>query len=121
MYNKLMKIGKNLRKLRKERNLSLRDLQEKVGISHNTLGTYERDTAQPTIANYFKITEYFEIPFNYLAYGKEVVEEFTDSDLRVLFKEVDKLEKEDRDIVKKYIRKYIVTIMRLVQLRNEAQ
>ena len=51
-----MKIGKNLRKLRKEKNLSLRDLEKEVGISHNTLGTYERDTAQPTIENYFKLT-----------------------------------------------------------------
>jgi len=106
-YNSDMKIGKNLRKLREERGLSLRQLQNGVGISYNTLGAYERDNVQPTIGSYFKLMEYFEVPFNYLAYGKEVTENFTDSELKSLFKKVEKLKKKDRSVIKSYIKKYI--------------
>jgi len=115
-----MKIGKNLRKIREERGLSLRDLQEKVGISHNTLGTYERDVAQPTIENYFKLIEFFEVPFNYLAYGKEIAEPFKDSELLMLFKQVEKLKNEDRSIIKKYIKRYIKAKDELINLKDEA-
>jgi len=115
-----MKIGKNLRKLREEKGLSLRQLQDEVGISHNTLGAYERDTVQPTIESYFKLIEYFEVPFNYLAYGKEVIEGFTDSELKALFKRAEKLKKKDRDIVKKYIKKYLKAKEDLQKLQEEA-
>jgi len=115
-----MKIGKNLRKLREEKGLSLRQLQDEVGISHNTLGAYERDTVQPTIESYFKLIEYFEVPFNYLAYGKEVTEDFTDSELKALFKKVEKLKKKDREIIKSYIMKYIKVRIDLEKLIEEA-
>ena len=115
-----MKIGKNLRKLREEKGLSLRQLQDEVGISHNTLGAYERDAVQPTIESYFKLIEYFEVPFNYLAYGKEVTEGFIDSELKTLFKSIEKLKKKDREIVKSYIKKYINARMDLEKLKEEA-
>ncbi len=115
-----MKIGKNLRKLREEKGLSLRQLQDEVGISHNTIGAYERDVVQPTIDNYFKLIEYFEIPFNYLAYGKEVAESFIDSELKALFKKTEKLKKKDREIIKKYIRKYLKARLDLERLKEEA-
>jgi len=119
-YNSDMKIGKNLRKLREERGLSLRQLQNEVGISYNTLGAYERDNVQPTIGSYFKLIEYFEVPFNYLAYGKEVTENFTDSELKALFKKVENLKKKDRDIIKSYIKKYVKVINDLNELKDEA-
>ncbi len=115
-----MKIGKNLRKLREEKGLSLRQLQEEVGISHNTLGAYERDIVQPTIESYFKLIEYFEVPFNYLAYGKEVSEGFIDSELKSLFKNAETLKKKDREIIKSYIKKYLKTIRDLQKLKEEA-
>jgi transcriptional regulator with XRE-family HTH domain len=115
-----MKIGKNLRKLREEKGLSLRDLQNEVGISHNTLGAYERDTVQPTIENYFKLIDYFEIPFSYLVYGKQAIEDFIDSELKVIFKNVEKLKKEDREIIKRYIKKYLKAKLDLEKLQEES-
>jgi transcriptional regulator with XRE-family HTH domain len=116
-----MKIGKNLRKLRKDKGLSLRELQDEVGISHNTLGAYERDAVQPTIENYFKLIEYFEVPFNYLAYGKEVTQDFTDSELKILFKRVETLNKKNREVIKNYIKKYLKARTDLDMLKAESE
>jgi transcriptional regulator with XRE-family HTH domain len=116
-----MKIGKNLRKLREEKGISLRQLQQAVGISYNTLGSYERDTVQPTIGSYFKLIEYFEVPFNYLAYGKEVTEGFTDSELKTLFKRVEALNKKDREVIKNYIKKYLKARTDLDTLKAESE
>src|SRR4030042_509141 len=116
----VMKIGKNLRKLREEKGLSLRELQNEIGISHNTLGAYERDTVQPTIENYFKLIDYFEIPFNYLVYGKKAVGKFIDSELSNLFKEVEELKKNDREIIKKYLKKYLKNKNDYDKLQNES-
>jgi len=115
-----MKIGKNLRRLREERGFSLRELQNEIGISHNTLGSYERDAVQPTIENYYKLVEYFEVPFNYFAYGKEVTEDFIDSELKVLFKKLEKFSKKDRNIIKSYIRKYIKAREDIQKMQEEA-
>ena len=44
-------IAKNLRELRDKSGLSLRALAEAIGLSHNTLATYERNDVVPTVNN----------------------------------------------------------------------
>ena len=104
-----MKIGNNLRKLRKKKGLSLRQLQKEVGISHNTLGAYERNTVQPTIENCYKLCKYFEVPMEYLIFGDDILQDFKDYELVQLLHEIDEMKPEDRVIIKKLIKRYINT------------
>src|SRR4030042_6199399 len=103
-------IAKNLRELRDKSGLSLRALAEAIGLSHNTLATYERNDVIPTVNNAVKICEYFQIPVEYLLYGKKAKTDFKDSELLRLFKEIDEYSKEEREIAKKFLRKLIKNV-----------
>jgi len=116
-----MKIGDNLRALRKKKGLSLRQLQNEVGISHNTLGSYERNTIQPTIENCYKLCKYFEVPIEYLILGENCSLNYKDIELVELFYLVDKMESGDRETIKKYINKYIKSKNEFDQIKNEAE
>ncbi|KKL92559.1 hypothetical protein LCGC14_1883480 [marine sediment metagenome] len=116
-----MKIGENLRKLRNNKGLSLRELQKKVGISYITLGSYERDAIKPTIYNCYKLCKYFEVPLEYLFLGEDSLKDFHDVDLLLLFNKVDRLENEGRTTIKKYIIKYLQSKKELDQIKKEAE
>ena len=116
-----MKIGDYLRKLRMKKGLSLRELQKEIGISYNTLGSYERNTAQPTLENIYKICRYFEVPIEYLFIGDESLKEFRDSELLSLFNKIDKLDKDDRDFIKSYLKKYLDAKERLDEVKKEME
>ncbi len=103
-------IGKNLKELRAASGLTLRELAMKVGISHNTLATYERNSVTPTIHYAVKICEFFKVPVEYLVYGKKVSTDFNDEGLLKLFKEVDEFEEQDRETVKGVLRKLVKNI-----------
>ena len=102
-----MTIGENLRKLRQKKGLSLRKVQKETGIAYNTLGSYERNTSQPTIENIYKLCRYFDVPIEYLFVGEDSYKDFKDIELLTLFNKMDKLEKENRDVVKNYLKKFI--------------
>ncbi len=110
-------IAKNLKELRNNAGLSLRALAEAVGLSHNTLATYERNDVIPTVNNAIKICEYFQIPVEYLLYGKKAKSDFKDSELLRLFREIDEYSKEEREIAKKFLRK----LMKNVRERKELE
>ena len=46
-----------LRELRTEKNLSLRELAEKLELSYSSVGKYERDEAQPSFDILFKLAD----------------------------------------------------------------
>ena len=116
-----MDIGKNLRSLRNKKGLSLRKLQDEVGISHNTLGAYERGSIQPTIENCYILCKYFEVPIEYLILGDDCIREYNDIELKALFSKVDDMDKENREIIKNYINKYIRTAEEFNALKKEAE
>jgi XRE family transcriptional regulator, master regulator for biofilm formation len=104
------KIGKNLKELRAAEGLSLRELGEKLDISYNTIASYERDIIIPTITNVIKICNYFNVPAEYLIYGKKVKTDFNDAELLSMFREVDEYGKENKTLVKKMLKKLINNI-----------
>jgi len=61
--NKVATFGEQVRELREEANLSLREVAEKIGIDTSLLGKIERSERQPTkeqikqVAKYFKLDE----------------------------------------------------------------
>jgi transcriptional regulator with XRE-family HTH domain len=114
-------IAKNLKALRSSKKMSLRALGEAIGVSHNTLATYERNEVMPTINNAMKICEYFQMPAEYLLYGKKVVTDFNDRELLKLFREIDDSSDPDRLMAKKFLKKLIKNIRERKKLDNEIE
>ena len=114
-------IGKRLRELRNERGLSIRELAKEVGISHNTLAAYERHDMMPSLENGYIMAEYFEIPIEYFLKGKKVFTDFNDSTLLVLFREVDEMDTEYRDMAKGFLRKLVGNFQGRRELKEESE
>lgn len=58
----VQQLGGNLRKLRKEKQLSLEELAELSGVSKLTLGNIERGETNPTLGLLWKISKSLSIP-----------------------------------------------------------
>ena len=114
-------VGKNLKRLREAKNLSIRGLAKLIGISHNTLASYEREDFTPSIITGNKLAQFFNVPIEYFVIGEKSIAQFNDSRLLELFKEVDVLGKQERDIVKKFILKVIKNRKEWKQITEEAE
>ena len=117
----MIPIGDKLKALRATKGLSLRALGEEIGISFNTLASYERNIAQPTIENCFKLSRYFEVHMEYFILGDRAKKDFRDPELLDLFHGVDGLERADRNVIKRYVRKYLKAKQVLNELALEAE
>ncbi|MCM3290836.1 XRE family transcriptional regulator [Paenibacillus sp. MER 180] len=58
----MQSVGANLRKLRKEKQLSLEELSALSGVSKLTLGNIERGDTNPTIGMMWKISRHLSVP-----------------------------------------------------------
>jgi len=121
MMESMIPIGKVLRGLRNQTGLSLRRLGKEIGISFNTLNAYERNAIHPTLETSYKMARYFDVPIEYFIFGDKATQAFRDAELLALFHEADALGKEDRSVIKSYIRKYLGTRKQLEDLFEEAQ
>jgi len=57
---------KRIKELRSERNLTLREIGEALGIDHTTYSSYETGKAHPKLELFVKIAEFFDVTPNYL-------------------------------------------------------
>ena len=114
-------VCENLKSLRESRGLSIRALSREVDITHYTLGAYERQKIVPSLENGFKLAEYFDVPIEYLVKGEKVNTDFNDARLLELFRIVDEMSREERHVVKKYLRKFIDNRRQWSDLQDEAQ
>ncbi len=112
-------IAKNIKELRNKSGLSLRVLAEAIGVSHNTLATYEKNNVMPTIINAAKICEYFKVPIEYLLYGKKILTDFNDEELLKLFKEIDEYEESDRKVAKAILKKLVKNVEERKKIEKE--
>jgi len=103
----MVNVGTHIKRLRKEKTLSIRALAKQVNISHNTLASYERGKVMPSIENGFKIAQFFNVPIEYLVLGESFIADFNDAKLLELFKKVDSMQKEDKILIKNFIKKVI--------------
>ena len=55
-----------IRELRTERNLSLAQLEQELGISYFTLRRYEREETEPKLDTWQKLANYFGVSVGYL-------------------------------------------------------
>lgn len=59
-------MGNRIRELRAERNLSLMQLEQDVGISYFTLRRYELEDTEPKLETWKKLADYFGVSVGYL-------------------------------------------------------
>ena len=64
-------IAINLKRIRKEKNMSLDMVAELTGVSKSMLGQIERGESNPTIGTISRIVEGIQIPYEDLLYRKE--------------------------------------------------
>ena len=114
-------VCENLKRLREARGLSIRALSREVDITHYTLGAYERQKIVPSLENGFKLAEFFDVPIEYLVKGEKVNTDFNDAKLLELFRTVDGMSREERAVVKKYLRKFIDNRAEWTALLDEAE
>ena len=63
--------AKRICKLRRDAHLSQKQLGEKIGKSASTIGSYENDTAVPTLENAAALAEALHVSLDYLLYGEK--------------------------------------------------
>jgi DNA-binding XRE family transcriptional regulator len=60
------KLYNRISLLRKERNISRKDLADKIGVNFQTVGYLEREEYNPSLDLAFKISEYFKLPIEFI-------------------------------------------------------
>ena len=60
-------LGQNIRKLRKEKNMSQSELAKLLGVSQRTISSYEQNTAKASFDTMTEIADYFRVPLDYFA------------------------------------------------------
>lgn len=64
-------VGENLRKIRKDRNLTLKEMADITGVSKSMIGEIERSVSNPTISVLWKIASGLKIPFTQLIHNEK--------------------------------------------------
>ncbi|MBI9038343.1 MAG: helix-turn-helix transcriptional regulator [Bacteroidales bacterium] len=59
---KTRKLYNRIAVLRKERNISRKELAEIIGVNFQTVGYLEREEYNPSLDLAFKISQYFDLP-----------------------------------------------------------
>ena len=117
----MIPIGKILKSLRSQKGISLRRMGKEVGLSFNTLNAYERNAIHPTLESCYKMSRFFDVPMEYFIFGDKLTQEYRDSELKALFKEVDELKSTDRKVIKSYVKKFLKTKRQMEELLAQAE
>ena len=117
----MIPIGKILKSLRSDKGISLRRMGKEVGMSFNTLNAYERNVIHPTLESCYKMSRFFDVPMEYFIFGDKLTQEYRDSELKALFKEVDNLKSTERKVIKSYVKKFLKTKRQMEELLAQAE
>lgn len=105
-----MSIGDRIKELRTKLKMTQTDLAKKVGLSYIQVGRYETKKSKPSSEILQKLAVALDTTTDYLINGgtDEVVSaQLTDKELLSQFKEVEKLNKEDKYLIKTFIDAFI--------------
>jgi transcriptional regulator with XRE-family HTH domain len=101
-------IGDRIKQLRISLNLTQQELADKVGLSYVQIGRYEKDKSNPSSEILQKLALVLNTSSDYLMGDSTSVEQqLNDKELIRQFKEVEKLESEDKHLVKTFIDAFI--------------
>ncbi|MBU8770285.1 helix-turn-helix domain-containing protein [Cytobacillus oceanisediminis] len=76
-----MNIGEKINKLRTEKKLSMRELGEKIGVSHAHISKLESGISSPSMELLKKLSDFFDIDVSYFVSDESV---FTTEEKNVL-------------------------------------
>ncbi len=97
-FVEFMTLGEKITMLRKKKNLSQLELADKVGVSRDTIGKYERDDITPTVDKAKKIADSLNVSLDYLVSDKaELSEKIVDKIMEKRVSEIELLSFEDKD------------------------
>ena len=68
------KIGQQIQKIRKSKNMSQEKLAEKLEVSRHSISNWEREVNNPDLKTILEITKLFNISLNQLIKGVEIME-----------------------------------------------
>ena len=92
----------NIRKLRKSRDLTMKQFGEMMGVSKSAISLYENNKAQPDINMMYKMADYFDVSIDFLLGRKtdESKEKKTDDKLVA---DILSLTEEEKTLVEGYV------------------
>lgn len=106
-----MTLGEKIRQLRKEKGFSQSFLQKRSGVNAKLLSKYETGRIIPTADTLKKIAEGLEISADYLLFDnvpKNGLSPLKDLELFEMFKEVEDMDQENRNMIKNLVSAVIV-------------
>ena len=104
-----MTFGEKVRELRKRRQMTQEQLAELMGSHESHVGRYEKDQSFPTAPAIRKLAEIFNVSADYLLFDTmetipdSLSETIADTELLLLFKELDRMDDETRAFAKKIL------------------
>ncbi len=96
--------------LRLNKRMTQKDLAIAVGLSKNHIGRYERGLSEPSIDSLLRLAEVLGVTSDYLISGSTedaARADFEDRELLSMFKEVEQMNPERKNMVKEFLRAMI--------------
>jgi transcriptional regulator with XRE-family HTH domain len=106
-----MRLGEKIKQLRREKGISQSALEQRSGVNSKLLSKYENSRIIPTADTLKKIAEGLEISADYLLFDnvpKNGLSPLKDLELFELFKEVEDMTQENKDMIKNLIGAVII-------------
>lgn len=101
-----MCFGKRLELLRKEKNIKQCDLANTIGLTQQTISSYEKGKNKPSIDILLRLANELDVSSDYLLYGNVANKELTEEQRELLFV-YDKIPKEKKNHAKQVLNTFI--------------
>jgi transcriptional regulator with XRE-family HTH domain len=101
-----MSVGERIKELRKSTKQTQAQLAEKVGVSYIQIGRYETQKSSPSADVLQKLADALETTTDFLMQGSSddrAASQLTDKELLEQFRQVEKLDKDDKHLIKTFI------------------
>lgn len=102
-----MTFGEKLRQLRKRKKLTQEQMAESIEVHESHVGRYEKDLSSPSAQVLIRIAKLFNVSTDYLLFDDRndtsTLQKISDNELFAQFQEVDKMNEEKRELVKRII------------------
>lgn len=102
-----MTLGDKITMLRKQKNFSQGDLADKIGVSRDAIGKYERGDIMPTADKAKKIADTLGVSLDFLMSDKAKEETLTDKDMLYRMQEVQNMPDSEKEKINAIIDAFI--------------
>ncbi|TCL54960.1 helix-turn-helix protein [Hydrogenispora ethanolica] len=104
-----MSFGEKIRNLRKAQNMSQQELAKILDVHPKHISRYENNVSQPSLEVLLKLRDLFHVSLDYLATDEDSHDfHYKDKELESYFEAVDRLNEEDKQVIKKIIEAMLI-------------